>query len=126
MESEVTPVSLDIVVTNEADDADSRTAPEWRWPFGGEATRATIWGSRQLKALGLIWLPKLAEQPWIEVQDEDLAELEKEARILRDHVDAIAATLPYVPEYVSARVDFLLEACAMARSLGPAGTVRIG
>ncbi len=115
-------MSLSIEVYN----ADQPSAPAvWSRPFGVEATRNSVWGSQAARALGLTWLPRLAEEAFIEAQDEDLAALEREARL------TLARLTEFVfeageREYVRARLEFLIEACSLARTLGVAGTVCVG
>src|SRR4051812_10725096 len=79
-------MSLSIEVYDGSVSDAEHAAALWSRPFGVETTRKTIWGSPAVRALGLEWLPRLAEQSYIEVQDEDLAALEHDARTVLDNL----------------------------------------
>src|SRR6476620_2051432 len=110
-------VSLGIHVYNQDEEEDPR-AEVWYRPFGIEITRTTIWSLPAVRALGLTWLSQLAEVPSIDVQDEDLAELEDDARVVLAHLDIFGPDGSDERQYVRQRLDYLLEACAFAKSLG--------
>jgi hypothetical protein len=78
-----------------------------------------------MRALNLEWLPRLAEESFIEVRDEDLGAVEREARLIIERLRDLVGD-DEMHEYVKTRLTFLLEACAMARGLGASGMVCIG
>jgi hypothetical protein len=119
-------MSLEITVENWTEADDLAGATIWSREFGAEASRRAVWGSDAMRALGLEHLPRLADVGSIEAMDEDLAALEREARMVLDHVGAVAAVTGWDAGYIRRRVDYLLEACALARSCGPWGLVYIG
>jgi hypothetical protein len=66
--------------------------PEGRDDSAGfESWRETVWGSPPVRALGARFLPVLADRD-LEVEAGDVAEFLREVALLRDHLDAIAAS----------------------------------
>lgn len=88
---------------------------------GFESGRRSFYGSDQVRALGLVFLPTLAHQD-IYASDEDLAVLEYEARLLLESLHLLGDA-----EYWRFRLSNILEAVRLAKAVSNGlGVVYIG
>ena len=83
---------------------------------GMERTRTELWASSSVRATGARFLPVLAERDlwvWPDEVDAFLAECETVSTRLPE----VAAKTGYDPDYVRARLDNIIKACARAARL---------
>lgn len=91
---------------------------------GFEVYRTQFWGAQIMLDLGLELLPRLREGIWLWVDQPDLAQLEREARIILEHNVQIAEVTVVEEHKVLWYANNLLNAIELARTIN--GVVDIG
>ncbi|MDI1430145.1 hypothetical protein [Polyangium sorediatum] len=84
---------------------------------GPESWRHKIWGSPELRRLGLRMLPSLAEAD-VYAEDDELDAIEAELGMLREALPALAAVLKVDAEGLRFRVENIAAAVRIARAHG--------
>jgi hypothetical protein len=85
--------------------------------FGFETCRQSLWGSDVVRRLGCDLLPTLGDGHDIQAEGGAIDRLEREARLLLDHVSDVAHEVAYAADLIAFRLENLLAAIAYVRRM---------
>jgi hypothetical protein len=85
---------------------------------GHEVCRHDLWGSPVVIGLGAVVLPALRDGDIYAEGPQMLADLDRDCRLILDHIDAVAAGTPFDEEYIRYRTGNIRAAIERARQLG--------
>ncbi|MEV6204172.1 hypothetical protein AB0M64_29975 [Streptomyces sp. NPDC051771] len=103
-------------------DADGRREILESPPGGGdlagfESTRAELWGSPGMRALGARFFPRLDGDD-LHVEPEEVEDFLAECETVRPHLADLAGQGGYAPDYVAVRFGHIVAAAHRAREVG--------